>query len=198
MGANSDKELLKPEDQAAWFHWLSENAATHDGVRLQLVRKNGAFPGLGYAQALDGALCYGWIDGQAMSFDENYSLRVFTPRRKRSMWSQINREHVARLIEDGRMTERGLVEVELAKADGRWDAAYRQSTKDVPDDLRAALDASPAASAFFETLSSQNRFAIVFRVSGVTRPATRAAKIATFVGMLERGETIHPQRAKPA
>jgi len=154
-------------------------------------------PGITYAEALDSALCFGWIDGQVAALDDDYHLQVFTPRRPRSVWSQRNREHIARLTAAGRMRPPGLAEVERAKADGRWDAAYRQKDAPVPDDLQAALDASPAAAALFAKLTSQNRFAILFRISSAKRAETRAAKIATFIAMLERGETPHPQKARP-
>jgi uncharacterized protein YdeI (YjbR/CyaY-like superfamily) len=149
-------------------------------------------PGITYAEALDAALCFGWIDGQRSALDDNYHLQVFTPRRPRSIWSQRNRDHVERLTAEGRMRPPGQAQVDRAKADGRWDAAYRQSATDVPPDLQEALDASPAAAAFFAQLSSQNRFAILFRIGNVKRADTRARKIATFVEMLERGETVHP------
>jgi uncharacterized protein YdeI (YjbR/CyaY-like superfamily) len=145
-----------------------------------------------YAEALDVALCHGWIDGQKGSLDEDYFFNGFSPRRARSPWSQINREHVSRLIDEGRMTSHGLAEVDRAKADGRWDAAYRQKDATPPPDLQLALDASPRAAAAFAALNSQNRFAILFRIGNVKRAETRAAKIAGYVAMLERNETIYP------
>jgi uncharacterized protein YdeI (YjbR/CyaY-like superfamily) len=146
-----------------------------------------------HAEALDVALCFGWIDGQAKAIDEQWYVQRFTPRRKRSMWSKINREKVAALIDAGRMRPAGLAEIERAKADGRWDAAYDSpATSTVPDDLRAALDASPAASEAFDGLSSQNRYAILHRVQTAVKPETRARRIAKFVGMLERGERLYP------
>ncbi len=145
-----------------------------------------------YAQALDVALCFGWIDGQVSRFDETYYLQRFTPRTKRSKWSKINREHIARLTREGRMRPAGLAAVEAAKTDGRWDAAYDSpSTATVPDDLQAELDASPQAAAFFATLSSANRYAILYQIADAKRPDTRARRIAKYVGMLERGETVH-------
>ncbi|MCU1402850.1 MAG: bacteriocin-protection protein YdeI/OmpD-associated family [Microbacteriaceae bacterium] len=197
MGANSEKEILYFSDQFGWRDWLVTNFARTEGVRLKLRRKASTLPGVDYMEALEVALCFGWIDGQANSLDENFHLQVFSPRRSRSTWSQTNRDRVARLIADGRMQPPGIAQIEAAKADGRWDAAYaRQSETVVPEDLQQAIDANPSASAMFATLSSQNRFAIVFRTNGVKRAETRAAKIAGFVAMLERGETIHPQ--KPA
>jgi len=188
----ADKPVLAVDSVAEWESWLTANPES-DGVRLRLRKKSSARPGITYDEALDSALCFGWIDGQSGALDDDYSLRVFTPRRRRSMWSQRNRDHVARLTAAGRMRPSGLAEVERAKGDGRWEAAYRQKDAPVPADLQAALDASPKALAFFAELNSQNRFAILFRVGNVKREATRAAKIATFVAMLERGETPHAQ-----
>lgn len=196
MPAASGKPVLEVETVEEWEAWLAADPDL-DGVRLRLRKKASRRPGITYPEALDSALCFGWIDGQAGALDEDYHLQVFTPRRPRSVWSQRNRDHVARLTAAGRMRTAGLAEVERAKADGRWDAAYRQKGAPVPDDLRAALDASPNARAFFAALTAQNRFAILFRVNNVKRAATRAAKIETFIAMLERGEAPYPQWAKP-
>ena len=193
MPANDTKPVLLFETAAAWQDWLLENGGTSDGVRLQLLRKGSALAGISYAVALDVALCFGWIDTQSKSLNADHSLVAFPRRRSKSMWSQINRDHIARLTAEGRMHPSGLAEVERAKADGRWDAAYRQKDAQVPDDLAAALAANPTAAAFFQTLSAQNRFAILFRLGNTKRADTRAAKIAGYVGMLERGEAIHPQ-----
>lgn len=191
MVAVHDKPILVVHTVAEWERFLEGNPAA-DGVRLQLRKISSPMPGITYAEALDAALCFGWIDGQRSALDDNYHLQVFTPRRPRSIWSQRNRDHVERLTAEGRMRPPGQAQVDRAKADGRWDAAYRQSATDVPPDLQEALDASPAAAAFFAQLSSQNRFAILFRIGNVKRADTRARKIATFVEMLERGETVHP------
>lgn len=191
MVAVHDKPILVVHTVAEWERFLEGNPAA-DGVRLQLRKISSRMPGITYAEALDAALCFGWIDGQRSALDDNYHLQVFTPRRPRSIWSQRNRDHVERLTAEGRMRSPGQAQVDRAKADGRWDAAYRQSATDVPPDLQEALDASPAAAAFFTQLSSQNRFAILFRIGNVKRADTRARKIATFVEMLERGETVHP------
>ncbi len=191
MVAVHDKPILVVHTVAEWERFLEGNPAA-DGVRLQLRKISSRMPGITYAEALDAALCFGWIDGQRSALDDNYHLQVFTPRRPRSIWSQRNRDHVERLTAEGRMRPPGQAQVDRAKADGRWDAAYRQSATDVPPDLQEALDASPAAAAFFTQLSSQNRFAILFRIGNVKRADTRARKIATFVEMLERGETVHP------
>ncbi len=196
MAAVSVKPVLEIVTVEQWEGWLAANS-DHDGVRLRLRKKASQRPGITYPEALDSALCFGWIDGQAGVLDQDYHLQVFTPRRSRSPWSQRNREHVARLTAAGRMRAAGIAEVERAKSDGRWDAAYRQKDAPVPDDLRAALDASPRASAFFAHLTAQNRWAILFRISSVKRTSTRAAKIESFVAMLERGETPYPQRAQP-
>jgi uncharacterized protein YdeI (YjbR/CyaY-like superfamily) len=198
VGANSEKEILYFSDLDGWRNWLAANFARTEGVRLKLRRKASTLPGVDYMGALEVALCFGWIDGQVNSFDDDFHLQVFSPRRARSIWSQVNRDRVTRLIAEGRMQPPGLAQIEAAKADGRWDAAYaRQSETVVPDDLRQALNASPPASAMFATLSSQNRFAMIFRINGVKRAETRAAKIAGYVAMLERGETIYPQKPAP-
>lgn len=194
MGAIADRPLLFFTSAAEWDSWLEANHR-HDGVRLQLRKKNTSKPGIVYSEALDVALCWGWIDGQAGSLDDDYYTNGFSPRRARSPWSKINREHVARLIASGAMRPEGLAEIKRAEADGRWDAAYSQRDP-VPDDLQAALDASASAAAFFATLSSQNRFAILFRIGNVKRAETRARKIGEFVAMLERGETVYPQKAR--
>jgi uncharacterized protein YdeI (YjbR/CyaY-like superfamily) len=196
MAGVSDKPVLELDTVEEWEAWLADDPDP-GGVRLRLRKKASKRPGITYAEALDSALCFGWIDGQVGALDEDYHLQVFTPRRLRSVWSQRNRDHVARLIAAGRMRSAGLVEVERAKADGRWEAAYRQKDALVPDDLQAALDASPDAAALFAKLTSQNRFAILFRINSVKRAETRAAKIAGFVAMLDRGETPHPQSWKP-
>jgi uncharacterized protein YdeI (YjbR/CyaY-like superfamily) len=193
--AHNDKPLLYCTTPEEWRTWLAQAEADSIGVRLQLVKKSSKLPGISYAQALDEALCFGWIDGQTSSLDDDFFIQSFTPRKPRSVWSKRNREFVARLIAEGRMQPGGLAQVDAAKADGRWDAAYGQGDA-VPDDLQAAIDASPEASAFFSTLNNQNRFAIIFRTNSVKRAETRAKKIAGFVAMLERGETVYPQ--KPA
>ncbi|TQL47673.1 uncharacterized protein YdeI (YjbR/CyaY-like superfamily) [Homoserinimonas aerilata] len=191
MVAHNDKPILYLHTPTEWEAWLDENGATHPGVRLQLTKKASKQPGFRYPEALDVALCFGWIDGQTGRLDDDFVLQSFTPRRPRSVWSQRNREYIERLTAEGRMRPAGIAQVEAAKADGRWDAAYRVADKTVPDDLQAALDASPRASELFATLSSQNRFAIIFRTNGAKRPETRARRIAGFVEMLERGETPH-------
>ena len=148
---------------------------------------------------LETALCFGWIDGRREGLDDTWFLQRFTPRRGRSKWSRINRDTVERLTGEGRMRPAGLVEVERAKADGRWAAAYEgQRSTSVPDDLRRELEARPAAREFFETLTSQNRYAILYRLQDAKRPETRARRLAQFVEMLERGETVYPQARRGA
>ena len=193
MAAVSERELVLFATPAEFEKWITENR-DHEGIRVQLRKKSSTKPGMLYSEALDVALCHGWIDGQKGALDEDYFFNGFSPRRPRSPWSQVNRDHVTRLILEGRMHASGLAEVERAKADGRWDAAYRQKDAEVPADLQLALDASPAALELFKRLSSQNRFAILFRIGSVKRAETRAAKIAGFVEMLARGETIYPQK----
>lgn len=195
MVAHSDKPVLLFVTAPSWEAWLEENL-THEGIRLQLRKKRSAAPGITHPQALEIALCFGWIDGQVSALDDDYFLQAFTPRRARSVWSQLNRDSALALIAEGRMRAAGLEEVKRAQADGRWDAAYRQKESTVPDDLQAALDASPAAAAFFRSLTAQNRFAILFRLDGAKRAETRSSKIAAYIGMLERGETLYPQKPR--
>ena len=162
---------------------------------LVLAKKDTTSPtSLTYGQALEEAICFGWIDGQVRRRDERTYFQRFTPRRARSRWSKRNTSHAERLIREGRMQAPGFAEVERAKADGRWEAAYAgPATARVPDDLAAALSAEPKAEAMFRGLTSQNRYAILHRIEAVKRPETRARKIAEFVAMLGRGETVHPQ-----
>lgn len=188
MVSFADKPLLIVSTVDEWERWIVE-VGEPAGVRLRLRKKSSAQPGITYDEALDVALCHGWIDGQIGRYDEHYTLQAFTPRRARSPWSQRNRDFVDRLIADGRMRPGGLAEVERAKADGRWDAAYRQKDAPVPEDLRAALDGNAAASEQFARLDAQNRWAILFRLSQLKRPETRERNIRKYVEMLARGET---------
>lgn len=188
MVANADKPVLLFETTAAWESWLDEHP-DHPGVRLTMRKKRSTAPGITYDEALESALCFGWIDGQIYGLDDDYSLQVFTPRRPRSVWSQRNVGIVERLTEAGRMRPAGLAQVERAKADGRWDAAYRQKGMVVPDDLRLALDAQPRAAETFAALTAQQRFGIVFRLGGVVRAETRARKLAGYVERLAAGES---------
>ena len=178
---------------AAWERWLKRHHAIAAGVWLRMAKKASGIASIDHPEALEVALCYGWIDGQRKSDDAQYFLQRFTPRTPRSTWSQINRAKALKLIDEGRMQPAGLAEVERARADGRWDAAYEAaSTATVPPDLQAALDANRQAAAFFAKLDSRNRFAILFRTQGAKKAETRARRIAQFVQMLAKGEKIHP------
>jgi len=188
-----EAEVLPFASAEEWEAWLGANHdSTPAGVWIKFARKASGIPTVTYMEALHAALCYGWIDGQARSFDERFYLQRFTPRRARSIWSKRNVGFATDLIASGRMQPAGLREVERAKADGRWQAAYDgPKAATVPDDLRAALDANPAAAEFFAGLKGQNRYAILHRVQTARRPETRARRIETFVAMLARGETLH-------
>lgn len=179
------------EDSAAFAEWLDRHHRESPGVWLRLAKKGAALRSLSYAEALDVALCYGWIDSQKKGCDEESWLQKFGPRGPKSLWSKINRDKIEALTAAGRMKEAGSDAVERAKVDGRWDAAYdSQRTATVPDDLQAELDRSPAARDFFASLDGANRYAVLFRVQ-TARPEARPARIATLVAMLERGEKIH-------
>ena len=179
------------EDQQAWAGWLHANHATSRGLWIRLAKKASARRSVSYADAVEGALCYGWIDGQSKGHDETTWLQKFTPRRRGSIWSKINREKAERLISDGRMQAAGLAAIDRAKQDGRWDAAYDSpSSATVPNDFQAALKHSPQARAFFRTLNSRNRFAILFRIQNAKKPATRARRIEQFIRMLENHEKL--------
>jgi uncharacterized protein YdeI (YjbR/CyaY-like superfamily) len=176
----------------SWEQWLEQHGSASAGVWLRFAKKGAPMPSVAKADAIEVALSHGWIDGQLDKWDEHRWLVRFTPRGPRSKWSQINRATAERLIAEGRMQPAGLVQVEAAKADGRWDAAYApQSTAEVPPDMQAALDDAPAAKAFFATLRGANRYAFIYRVQDAKLPATRAARIARFVAMLDRGEMLH-------
>jgi uncharacterized protein YdeI (YjbR/CyaY-like superfamily) len=189
---------LVVQDAAALRAWLADHHATSPGVWLALARKGGTTTSLTWQQAVDEALCVGWIDGQTRKRDEHSSLIRFTPRRARSAWSRRNVDNVARLATEGRMLPAGLAAVEAAKADGRWAAAYAPASEsELPADLAEAIAAVPAAQAMFDVLTKANRFALVYRLTAVKRAATRQRKIDEFVAMLARQETIHPQPARP-
>ena len=185
---------------AAFEAWLAANHARETELWLKIHKKDSGLPTVTYAQALEVALCWGWIDGIKKSFDERSFLQRFSPRKARSVWSQINRDHVARLTAAGRMTPHGQKHVDMARADGRWDAAYapiRSATKaTIPPDLRAAIEANPKARKTFATLGRLNLFALAFRTNNMKTPAGRAKKIAALVTMLARGETITPERKR--
>jgi uncharacterized protein YdeI (YjbR/CyaY-like superfamily) len=196
MALPDDDSTLIVADAAAFREWLREKGQQSDGVWLVLAKKGTTDPtSLTYAEAVDEALCQGWIDGQKLTRDAATFIERFTPRRRASLWSKRNVGIVERLIAEGRMLPSGLAEVERAKVDGRWDAAYRgQASAEVPADLAAALAANPAAAAMFDTLNGTNRYAVLFRVETAKKPDTRARRIEQLVEMLARGETIHPQR----
>ena len=181
------------EDADSWDAWLGAHHAGSAGVWLKIVKKGSAGQGISYSDALDVALCHGWIDGQKGRLDDGYWIQRFTPRKRGSRWSKINTERVSALIAAGRMKPAGLREVELAQADGRWEQAYEsQSRVTVPEDLARALAANERARAFFATLDSTNRYAILYRIGTAKRPQTRASRIATFVTMLSEHRKIHP------
>ena len=186
--------------EAAFEAWLRAHHDCETEIWLKIHKRDSGLPTVTYAQALDVALCWGWIDGIKKSFDERSFLQRFTPRRARSVWSQVNRGHIARLVAAGRMTPRGQAHVDAAKADGRWAAAYapiRTATQaTVPVDLRAAIQADPAALLTFRTLGRQNLFALAFRTNNMRTPAGRARKIIALVAMLARGETIVPEKPR--
>jgi uncharacterized protein YdeI (YjbR/CyaY-like superfamily) len=172
--------------------WLADNHGSSPGIWLKIAKKDSGVESVDYAEALELALCFGWIDSQKRGLDESFFLQRFTPRRPRGKWSQINRAKAEELIAAGEMRPAGLAEVEAAKADGRWDAAYAgQRAATVPDDLRQALDRSPAAREFFDSLDAANRYAILYRLQEAKKPETRERRLRKFIEMLERGEKIH-------
>ena len=176
----------------AFEAWLKKHHASSDGLWLKIAKRGADEPSVTYAEAVEIALCWGWIDGQKKGLDEQHFLQRFTPRRARSVWSKINVDKAAALIEAGRMQPPGYAQIEAAKADGRWARAYDGArTSAVPEDLSAALEAEPKAKAFFATLNAANRYAVLWRIQTAVRPETRARRIAQLVEMLARGETIH-------
>ena len=180
--------FAKPADFEAW---IDEHGEKADGIWLKFAKKDSGIESVVYAEAVEIALSYGWIDGQAKRLDEQHYLQRFTPRRAQSKWSKINREKAERLIAEGRMRPAGLREVERAKEDGRWEDAYDSpSTATVPDDFQAALDAEPAAAEFFASLGSTKRYAFLYRIGDAKRPETRAKRIVQYVELLARGETL--------
>jgi uncharacterized protein YdeI (YjbR/CyaY-like superfamily) len=182
-----------------WESWLEAQPADSAGLWLKLAKKGCATPSIDYGTAVESALCFGWIDSQLRSYDESFYLQRFTPRKPRSKWSQTNRDRVAALLAADRMRPAGLREVELAQADGRWEAAYAgQASMPVPPDLQAALDADPRAAEFFAGLDGANRFAVLYRIHEAKRADTRARRVERYVAMLHEHETIHPRRPKKA
>jgi uncharacterized protein YdeI (YjbR/CyaY-like superfamily) len=191
---SAEPPIVSFGDQGGWRAWLAaHHSDAPEGVWLKIARKGSGVPSLDYPQAVDVALCYGWIDGQKKGLDEAHWLQRFTPRRSRSIWSKVNRAKAEALVEAGEMQPAGLAEMERAKADGRWDAAYDgQRTSTVPDDLAAALAADAVAREFFATLDSTNRYAILHRLQTAKKPETRARRLAQFVEMLGERRTIYP------
>jgi uncharacterized protein YdeI (YjbR/CyaY-like superfamily) len=187
-----DEPVLFFESPEAWDEWLADHHADSTGVRVKIAKKGSGLESVAYPEVLDIAISYGWIDGVRNALDDDHFLQRFCPRGPRSKWSKINRDKATRMIESGQMKPAGMREVEAARADGRWEAAYdSHSTATVPDDLQDALDANPKAREFFATLNSQNRFAVLYRIQDAKKPETRARRIAKFVDMLARGETLH-------
>jgi uncharacterized protein YdeI (YjbR/CyaY-like superfamily) len=192
VSAAPDLPVLAFASADAWEAWLAAEHETARGVWMKLAKKGSGVASVTYAEAVEAALRYGWIDGQARRLDDRFYVQRFTPRTRRSRWSMINREKAEALIAAGRMAPAGLREVERARADGRWDAAYASpSAATVPDDLQRALDGDPAAAAFFARLDAQNRYAILHRIGEATRPDTRARRIEKFVAMLRDERTIY-------
>ena len=190
---STDLPILPFASQKKWADWLAKQHDKSTGVWLKLAKKDSAIASVTYQEALDVALCYGWIDGQKGSFDDKYWLQKFTPRGPKSIWSKINTEKAERLIASGEMKPAGLEAIEAAKQDGRWDAAYAsQKNMSMPDDFQAALDKNKKALAFFMTLNSVNRYAILFRIQTAKKAETRARRIQQFVEMLEKNEKLYP------
>lgn len=186
--------ILEVRDATAWLAWLAQNHRESPGVWLRLAKKASKLTTVTYQEALDGALRYGWIDGQKKVHDSDSWIQKFTARRARSIWSVVNRDKALALIEAGLMEAEGLAEVERARKDGRWDAAYASASKaEVPPELQIALDNNPRAADFFKTISSQNRYAILFRIATAKKAETKAKRIGEFVAMLERHQVLHPK-----
>jgi uncharacterized protein YdeI (YjbR/CyaY-like superfamily) len=193
----ADVEAMLFPSQAAFAQWLAAHHASSQGVWLQHSKKGAPVPSVSYQEALEVALCFGWIDGQKRSLDLHHFLQRWTPRRSRSLWSKVNREKVLRYIEEGKMQPSGLAEIERAKKDGRWDAAYDSASMAiVPPELLSAFDDHPGAAEFFATLNSQNRYAVVFRLQTAVKPETKMRKAQEYAAMLARHETLHPVMAK--
>jgi len=191
---NSDNvPIMSFETQQDWEAWLKENHAETKGIWLKIAKKEARTSSVSYAEALDSALCYGWIDGQKAAFDDKYWLQKFTPRTAKSIWSKVNCGKAEALIAEGRMQPEGLRQVELAKSDGRWERAYESQSKiTIPDDFQSELDKNPKAQDFFNTLDSANRYAFLFRIHAAKKPETRSAKIQKFVEMLHQQQKLHP------
>jgi uncharacterized protein YdeI (YjbR/CyaY-like superfamily) len=193
MSVKQDLPILSFASRDAWEAWLAEQHTASSGVWLKLAKKASGIASMSYADALDVALCYGWIDSQKNKLDDDFWLQRFTPRGPRSKWSKVNRRRATELMETGAMQPAGLRQVEQARADGRWEAAYDgQRTATVPDDLRRALEQNDEARAFFATLDSGNRYALLYRIQEAKKPETRARRIETYVAMLSEQRKFHP------
>ena len=197
MKSGDHLPILSFETQGDWEAWLKEHYADSAGLWLKLAKKETGLPSVFYPEALESALCYGWIDGQKDKFDDRYWLQKFTPRTSKSGWSKINCDKAQALIAAGRMQPSGLKQIELARADGRWQSAYDSQSKiSVPDDFQTELDKNPPAKEFFSNLDSINRYAVLYRIQTAKTPATRTARIAKFIEMLAQHQTIHPTMKK--
>jgi uncharacterized protein YdeI (YjbR/CyaY-like superfamily) len=191
MATGPDLPIVEASDQRAWRGWLTKNHTRTQGAWLKFAKKSSPTPSVSYAEALEEAICFGWIDGQVRRFDEHFYLQRFTPRRRASKWSQINRGHAERLIAAGRMQPTGLAAVEAAQADGRWDAAYpAQSQAAVPEDFQRALDENQSAKDFFAELTGSTRYAFLYRLHNVRRPEARSQRIADYIERLSTGRTL--------
>ncbi len=192
MTSKADLPVLEFPDRGAWDAWLAENHDASAGVWLKVAKKGAPRPTVTYAQALEEAIRYGWIDGQKRGFDEHFWLQRFTARGPRSKWSQVNRQKAGELIEQGRMHPAGLAQVEAAQRDGRWESAYEpQSAATVPPDFQEALERHPAARLFFETLTGARRYGFLYRLHHVTKPQARAKRIENYIALLSDGKTLH-------
>ena len=192
MEVLKDLSVLLFKDRSTWHNWLEENHKQTQGIWLKLAKKSSGKQSVSYDEALEEALCYGWIDGQKQAYDNEYWLQKFTPRGSKSIWSKVNVTKAEVLIKSGKMQSSGLVAVESAKEDGRWDAAYDSpSASEIPEDFQAALDKNPKAKQFFETLNKTNIYGFCWRVSTAKKPETRKARIEKFIDMLNRGEKLH-------
>jgi uncharacterized protein YdeI (YjbR/CyaY-like superfamily) len=191
MSTAKDLPIVQLADQRAWRRWLDENHASVTAIWLKFAKKGSPTATVSYSEAIEEALCFGWIDGQVRRYDEHFYLQRFTPRRPRSKWSQINREKATQLLAEGRVHAAGLAQIDAAKADGRWEAAYpAQSQAPVPDDFRRALDDDDNARKFFETLSGSARYAFLYRLHNVSDPAARAKRIDSYIDLLSAGKTL--------
>jgi len=192
MSTASELPIIPFESQEAWRQWLDANHASPTGIWLQFAKKDSGIASVSYVEAVQVALCYGWIDGQAKSYDAEHWLQRFTPRRPKSIWSKVNRDRAMALMAEGKMQAAGLREVERAKADGRWERAYDgQKNATVPEDLQREFDRNRAAAEFFASLDSTNRFAVLFRIQTAGTPALRAARIEKLITMLAEKKAIH-------